>query len=100
MAIGADAELSRRVKELVDVDLLKLYRETGIDLSDLPPVITPKRLAAALDTTTDSLAQDRHRSRGVPFVRVGGPDSRRIRYLRGDVARHLLANRVEFLGAE
>ncbi len=73
----------------IDADILALQ-------SDLPDVITPKRLADALETTVDALAQDRYRGRGVKYVRIGGPESRRIRYLKADVIRHLAENRSDF----
>ncbi len=93
--VAADNEMFRCIKDLAESELMALYRETGIDLSDLPPISTTKALAATLDTTVDSLAQDRYRRVGIPFVRIGGgAGSRRIRYLRGDVVRHLLENRV------
>jgi hypothetical protein len=44
---------------------------------------------STLQKTVDALAQDRYRDRGIPYIRVG----RRIRYLRADVARYLIANR-------
>jgi hypothetical protein len=36
-------------------------------LGDLPPLATPSQLAEILQTTVDSLAQDRYRRRGVPL---------------------------------
>lgn len=57
---------------------------------DLPPLATPSQLAAILQTTVDSLAQDRYRRRGVPWTKVGG----RVRYLREDVLNYLAANRI------
>lgn len=58
-------------------------------LGDLPLLATPSQLAAILQTTVDSLAQDRYRRRGVPWTKVGG----RVRYLREDVLAYLVANR-------
>lgn len=60
-----------------------------IALGDLPPLATPAQLAAYLQTTVDSLAQDRYRRRGVPWTKAGG----RVRYLREDVVAYLAANR-------
>lgn len=57
---------------------------------DLPPLATPSQLAAYLQTTVDSLAQDRYRRRGVPYVKFGG----RVRYQRDDVVAYLAANRT------
>lgn len=59
-------------------------------LGDLPLIATPAQLAAILQTTVDSLAQDRYRRRGVPWTKVGG----RVRYLREDVLAYLAANRI------
>lgn len=61
-----------------------------IATEDLPALATPSQLAAYLQTTVDSLAQDRYRRRGVPWTKVGG----RIRYARHDVEAYLAANRV------
>jgi hypothetical protein len=77
------------VADRIDDELAKLYIESGIDLSSLPDIMTADQLAPALQKTVDALAQDRYRNRGIPYVRVG----RRIRYLRADVARYLIANR-------
>ena len=72
-----------------DVDLAKLYAETGINLSMLSPVITSEELAPVMRTTANALAQDRYHGKGMPYVKFG----RRVRYLRDDVARYLAANR-------
>jgi hypothetical protein len=77
------------VADRIDDELAKLYIDTGIDLSSLPDIMTADQLAVAIQKTVDALAQDRYRDRGIPYVRVG----RRIRYLRADVARYLIANR-------
>lgn len=61
-----------------------------IVLAELPPLATPSQLAAFLQTTVDSLAQDRYRRRGVPWTKVGG----RVRYVREDVLKYLAANRI------
>lgn len=61
-----------------------------ITAEDLPPVATAAQVAAVLQTTVDSLAQDRYRRRGLPFVKVGG----RVRYLRADVVAYLTDNRM------
>jgi hypothetical protein len=96
MAVNLADDLSKRAKEAADAELLQIFNATGIDLSSLPPVATAADLAVVLRTTTAALAQDRHRSKGCPFVRIGGPGSRRVRYLRADVARFLAANRDAF----
>ena len=70
-------------------DIAQLYENTGIDLSELPPVATASELAPILRTTEPALAQDRYRGIGVPYIKHG----RRVRYLRADVARYLIANR-------
>lgn len=56
---------------------------------DLPEVATSKQLAAYLQTTEASLAQERYLGRGVPFIKVG----KRVRYLRGDVLAYLESQR-------
>jgi hypothetical protein len=77
------------VKDAAEAELATLFAETGIDLSALQPVVKPVELATAIRSTVDALAQDRYRGVGIPYVKLG----RRVRYLRIDVARHLLANR-------
>ena len=72
-----------------DVDLARLYAQTGVDLSMLGPVVTAEELAPVMRTTANALAQDRYRRAGIPYVKFG----RRVRYLRDDVARYLAANR-------
>lgn len=53
-------------------------------------ILTAKQLAELIQTSEASLAQDRWRGRGVPFIKFGG----RVRYLRSDVLAYLAANRV------
>jgi hypothetical protein len=57
----------------------------------LPPVSTPRQVSDFVQTSVDSLAQDRYRGRGIPFVKIGG----RVRYLREDVLNYLAANRMQ-----
>jgi hypothetical protein len=57
---------------------------------ELPAIATASQMAAILQTTVDSLAQDRYRRRGVPWIKIGG----RVRYLREDVLDYLSANRI------
>lgn len=57
---------------------------------DLPEVARDTDVAEYIAVTRASLAQDRHRRRGIPYVRIGG----RIRYLRSDVLAFLNENRV------
>ncbi|OSC30694.1 hypothetical protein B8W69_06565 [Mycobacterium vulneris] len=71
-------------------DLSKLLADNGLDLTVLPPVMTPPETAQVLRTTVTSLAQDRFRGVGVPYVKYGS----RIRYLRADVGKYLLDNHV------
>jgi hypothetical protein len=78
--------------EAPDAELMKLFLDTGIDLSVLPPVCTAAELAPVIRTSEAALAQDRYRKRGIPYITTG---SKRIRYLRVDVARFLIANRQE-----
>ncbi|PND54336.1 DNA-binding protein [Mycobacterium sp. ENV421] len=55
----------------------------------MPPIITAEQLAPFLGQTVAALANDRYRGSGPPFIKHG----RRIRYLRADVARYLVAHR-------
>lgn len=56
----------------------------------LPHIAKPDHVATVLHTTVDALAQDRYRRRGVPWTKVGG----RVRYLRADVLKFLVDNRI------
>jgi len=56
----------------------------------LPPVATAKEVANLLGTTEASLAQDRYLNKGLPWTRIG----RRVRYLRVDVLKFLVNNRI------
>jgi hypothetical protein len=79
------------VTDIADAELARLYVETGIDLSTAPAILTASELASVLSTTVESLANERCRHVGIPFVKHG----RRVRYLRADVARYLIANRKQ-----
>lgn len=57
---------------------------------DLPEVARDGEVAEYIGSTKGALAQDRHRGRGIPYVRIGS----RIRYLRADVLNYLNQNRV------
>jgi hypothetical protein len=57
---------------------------------DLPPIAKAEQVANVMQTTSDALAQDRYRGRGLPFVKIGG----RVRYLREDVLKYLSDNRI------
>lgn len=72
------------------LELSKLFSDNGLDLTVLPPIMTPEELAPVLKTTTNSLAQDRFRGVGVPYIKHGA----RIRYLRADVGKYLLDNHI------
>lgn len=61
-----------------------------ITADDLPAIATAAQVAPLLQTTVESLAQDRYRRRGLPFVKIGG----RVRYLRADVIAYLADNRM------
>ncbi len=82
------------VKDLAEAELAKLFTDTGIDLSALGAVIKPQELAPVIRTTVDALAQDRYRRTGIPYIKLG----RRVRYLRADVARYLMAHRMTPVG--
>jgi hypothetical protein len=62
-----------------------------LDLHELPAVATSKQLSKAIQASEASLAQDRYRGTGIPFVKIGG----RVRYLRQDVLAYLAANRMQ-----
>lgn len=51
---------------------------------------TPDEVAAHMHTTTASLAQDRYKGMGVPYIKVG----RRVLYRWNDVQAYLDANTV------
>lgn len=50
------------------------------------PLATPKEVADHLHTSTASLAQQRYKGTGVPFVKV---DARRVLYRWEDVERYV-----------
>jgi hypothetical protein len=79
----------KTVDDLSSRELAELYTSTGIDLSSLASVAKPVEVAAVIRTTVDALAQDRYRGTGIPYIKFG----RRVRYLRADVARYLMAHR-------
>lgn len=72
-------------------EVRRLLRDMGIDLAEVPPILTPKEAAPLLGMSVDALSQDRvggHPT--IPYCKVG----KRVRYLRADIVRNLLANRV------
>jgi hypothetical protein len=76
-------------EHLAEIELSKLYAETGIDLTSCPSVMTAAVLGPVIGLSEGALATDRYRGGGIPYVKIG----RRVRYLRADVARFLIANR-------
>ncbi|BBZ57058.1 hypothetical protein MPHO_40500 [Mycolicibacterium phocaicum] len=52
-------------------------------------IMTAKQLATELHVSEASLAQDRYRGDGIPFVKIGS----RVRYMKADVEAFLNANR-------
>ncbi len=76
-------------EHLAEIGLSQLYAQTGIDLTNCPPVMTGAQLGPVIGLTEGALAQDRFRGDGIPYIKIG----RRVRYLRADVARFLIANR-------
>ncbi len=81
--------IAARCHEQASAELAELYNTTGIDLSMLQPIMTAEQLAAGISVTTGALAQDRYRNQGIPYIKMG----RRVRYVRAEVARYLMANR-------
>ncbi len=80
---------AQAVDNITTAELSKLYIDTGIDLNRLPAIMTADDLAPVLGVSVGALANDRYRRVGIPFVKHG----KRVRYLRADVARYLIANR-------
>jgi hypothetical protein len=82
-------------EQLAEIELAQLYAQTGIDLAGCPPVMTAAVLGPAIGFSEGALAQNRYlatlgpRDDTIPYIKIG----RRIRYLRVDVARFLIANR-------
>lgn len=74
-------------------DVAKLYAESGIDLSDMPAIMTAEDLSPVMLKSVAALANDRYRGMGVPYVKYG----KSVRYLRVDVARYLIRHRQSFL---
>jgi hypothetical protein len=80
--------VAARCRERADNALVELCNRTGIDLSSLPPIMTPGELAPTIRSSIGALAQERFRRTGIPYIKLG----RRIRYSRAEVAQYLLAN--------
>lgn len=82
-------------EHLAEIELSQLYAQTGIDLTSCPSVMTAAALGPVIGLSEGALAQDRYRaavqgrSDTIPYIKIG----RRVRYLRADVARFLIANR-------
>ena len=62
----AATEVEVRAAVLAENEILKLYNDTGFDLTTLPPIATSQELARALNVSVGSLSQDRYRNRGIP----------------------------------
>lgn len=77
-----------RCEDRADMAVAQLYNTTGIDLLPLPSIMTASELAPAIRSSIGALAQDRYCGRGIPYIKMG----RRVRYVRAEVARYLLAN--------
>jgi hypothetical protein len=78
-------------------ELWALLQETGLDFSELPLIMTAQVVAPLLTMTVDALSQDRVGGNPtIPYIKLG----RRVRYLRSDLIRYLLANRVGEKGTE
>lgn len=73
-------------QEAVDAQL------TGFE--DIPPIMSPKTLAAVLEVTTLTLQRWRDRKEGPIPTLV--PNSNVIRYTRAEVLAWLTANRAEW----
>jgi hypothetical protein len=91
MAVKEKQKVQALAAALADAALAQVYNDTGIDLSGLPPIMNGEQLAPVLGVSVGALANDRYRHVGIPFIKHG----RRIRYLRSDVVRYLLSNRIE-----
>jgi hypothetical protein len=82
-------------EHLAEIELSRLYAQTGIDLTSCPPVMTGAQLGPVIGFSEGALATDRYRAAAegrddiIPYIKIG----RRVRYLRADVARFLIANR-------
>ena len=61
-------------------------KETRTPVKD---IMTAKQLAEELFVSEASLAQDRYRGNGIPFVKIGS----RVRYLKADVLAYLESQR-------
>ena len=76
-----------RYRDQVEPEVAELYEKTRIDLSMLPEIMTAEELAGGIRSSVGALSQDRYLRRGIPYLKLG----RRIRYVRAEVARYLLA---------
>ncbi len=83
MTTTQDRDLEKRLQAAV--------KAFGADFSSLPPILTPKEAACLLGISVDALSQDRVGGNPtIPYAKFG----RRVRYLKNDILRHLLANRI------
>ena len=65
--------------------------ESIIDTSELPKYLKAEQVSKLLDITKGSLAQDRYRNEGIPYIKIG----KRVRYERDDVLSYLERNKVQ-----
>ncbi|MCV7176139.1 helix-turn-helix domain-containing protein [Mycolicibacterium sphagni] len=57
-------------------------------MTNYPEMMTAQQVGEYLQVSSASLAQDRYRGDGIPFVKIG----KRVRYRRSDVANYLEDN--------
>ena len=68
--------------------LLALLAAVLAKVGELPSFLTPLELAKLLRTSPETLAQDRHNRRGIPFLKLG----RKVLYERAVVEAYLREN--------
>lgn len=69
--------------------------DTAVDASELPKYLKAEQVSRLLDITEASLAQDRYRGEGIPYIKIG----KRVRYERDDVLSYLEQNKVQTVPA-
>lgn len=57
----------------------------------LPKYMKAEQVSELLDITEASLAQDRYRNEGIPYIKIG----KRVRYERDDVLAYLEQSKVQ-----
>lgn len=70
---------------------MKCSTNRGLENMTTKKYLKPEEVAEELGISVQSLAQDRYRGEGIPYVKIGS----RVRYLASDLEDFIEANRVD-----